>query len=116
MALIRQPYLPLDWEGIEDSPDLERVAMALASLPDEPLMKELEALRPGRRDATSVRVKWNILLAGRVLGHATMAGMLRELKRNPALRRQVGINPAAGPKGVPDAHEMSPKGCARCST
>jgi hypothetical protein len=29
------------------------------------------------------------------------------LKRNPALRRLVGINPAVGPKGVPDAHEMS---------
>jgi hypothetical protein len=107
MARLKQPYLPLDWEGIEDSPDLERVAMALASLPDEPLMKELEALRPGRRDVTGVRVKWNILLAARVLGYATMAGMLRELKRNPALRRLVGINPAVGPKGAPDAHEMS---------
>ena len=107
MANVREPYLPLDWEGIEDSPDLERVAMALSSLPDEALMKELEASRPGRRDATGVRVKWNILPAARVLGHATMAGMLRELKRNPALRRLVGINPAVGPKGVPDAHEMS---------
>ena len=107
MARLRRPYLPLDWEGIEDSPDLERVAMVLESLPDEGLMKALEASRPGRRDVTSVRVKWNMLLAGRVVGHATMNGLLRELKRNPALRRLVGINPAVGPKGAPDAHEMS---------
>lgn len=107
MAQLKQPYLPLDWEGIEESPDLERVWMVLRSLPDEGLMKALEASRAGRRDVTSVRVKWNILLAGRAVGHATMAGLLRELKRNPALRRLVGINPALGPKGVPDAHEMS---------
>jgi hypothetical protein len=107
MAQLKQPYLPLDWNGIEESPDLERVAMVLGSLPDEALMKALEASRSGRRDVTSVRVKWNILLCGRAVGHATMAGLLRELKRNPALRRVGGINPALGPKGVPDAHEMS---------
>lgn len=107
MARLSEPYLALDWEGIEDSPDLERVAMVIESLPDEGLMRVLEASRPGRRDATSVRVKWNCLLVGRALGHATMNGLLRELRRNPTLRRLVGINPAAGPKGVPDKHEMS---------
>jgi hypothetical protein len=107
MARIGQACLPLDWEGVESCPDLERVRMALGHLPDEELMRSLESRRWGRRDATPVRVKWNCLIAARVLGHATTNDLLRELKRNPALRRAVGINPAQGMAGVPDKDEMS---------
>ncbi len=107
MAQLKQPYLPLDWNWIEECPDLERVEMALRSLPDEPLMRALESRRMGRPDATSVRVKWNCLLVARLLGHGSMASLLRELRRNPLLRRLVGINPAVGPRGVPDKDEMS---------
>lgn len=107
MAQLQQPYLPLDWDSIEQSPDLERVEMVLKHLPDEALMRALESRRMGRPDATSVRVKWNCLLVARLLGHGSMQSLLRELKRNPLLRRVVGINPARGPGGVPDKDEMS---------
>ena len=52
-------------------------------------------------------MKWNCLLVGRVLGHRTVNGLLRELRRNPTLRRVMGIPPAQGPEGAPDKYEMS---------
>lgn len=107
MAWIGQAVLPLDWEAIEDNPDLDRVRMALESLPDEDLMRELESRRWGPPDCPSVRVKWNCLIARRVLGYAKMDSFLAELRRNPALRRIVGISPAAGPAGAPSKHAMS---------
>jgi len=61
----------------------------------------------GRPDATSVRVKGNCPLVARPLEHASMQSLRRELKRNPTLRRLVGINPARGVRGVADKHEMS---------
>ena len=107
MARIAQGCLPLDWEAVEECPDLTRVRMAVENLPDEELMKALEARRWGRKDATPVRVKWNCLIIGRVLGHGTTNDLLREMRRNPALRRLAGINPALGARGVPDKDEMS---------
>lgn len=107
MARIGQAVLPLDWEALEECPDLTRVRMALESLPDEELMKALESRRWGRRDATPVRVKWNCLIIARVLGHATTNDLLRELRRNPTLRRLAGIHPALGIRGVPDKYELS---------
>ena len=96
MARVAQRCLSLDWEAIEECPDLARVEMTLASLPDEALVRTLESRRWGRKDTTPVRVKWNCLIAGRLLGHATTNGLLRELRRNPTLRRTVGIHPALG--------------------
>ena len=107
MARLKQAYLPIEWDAIEECPDLQRVEMVLKYLPDEPLMKALERRLTGRPDATSVRVKWNCLLLARLLDHPSMRSLLRELKRNPTLRRFVGINPALGVRGVPDQHEMS---------
>ena len=72
-------------------------------------MRLLESRRTGaaRLRRASVRVKWNGLLVGRVLGHRTVNGLLRELRSNPTLRRVMGIPPAQGPEGAPDKHEMS---------
>jgi hypothetical protein len=50
---------------------------------------------------------WNCLLAQRVLGHAEMAGLLRELRRNPSLRAAVGMDPNKGEKAVPTKDAMS---------
>ena len=69
MAVVKQQYLPMDWDEIDDSPDLERVRMVLDNLPDDSLMRAVASRRMGRPDATPVRVKWNCLLVGRVLGH-----------------------------------------------
>ena len=107
MARVKEAYFPLDWDAIEACPDLERVGMVLNNLPDEALMRALEGRVMGRPDAVGVRAKWNILLSGRILGHVTVQSMLRELQRNPTLRRIVGLNPMAGPAGVPDKDEMS---------
>ena len=48
MAKPREPYLALDWNRIDDCPDLERVKRVLENLPDEPLMRLLESRRMGR--------------------------------------------------------------------
>ena len=108
MAVIKQQYLAMDWDEIDDSPDLERVKMALDNLPDESLMRAVGSRRIGRPDAAPVRVKWNCLLVGRALGHRKMSAVLSELRRNSSLRRLVGIHPAKGWRGVPDKDEMSP--------
>ena len=107
MAHLGQQYLPLDWEHLEEAPDLDRLRLVLERLPDEGLMRLLESRRWGRPDGASVRVKWNCLLAQRVLGHRRMSELLRELRRNPTLRRVVGIGPGQGVRGVPDKDQMS---------
>ena len=90
MARIAQKDLALEWAEIDDAPDVARVGMALEEADDENLMLKLERARKGRRDDYPVRVCWNVMLAGMVLGHRSTAAMLRELLRNPTLRRAVG--------------------------
>jgi len=107
MAKVAQGYLPLNWEVIEQSSDLDRLRMVLGGLDDEELMQALEKERKQRRDDYPVRVCWNCLLAGLVLQHAHGAGLLRELKRNPSLRRAVGMDPHKGEKAVPTKDAMS---------
>ena len=107
MARLGQQYLPLDWQAVEEAPDLDRLRLVLEDLPDEGLMRRLESRRWGRPDGASVRVKWNCLLAQRVLGHRRTSELLRELRRNPTLRRLVGIPPGRGVRGVPDKDQMS---------
>lgn len=106
MARIPQSDLELKWDDIDAAPDLGRVKMLLQSLDDEAFMRQLERDRKGRRDEYPVRACWNIRLAALVLGHRSLAAMLRELKRNPSLRRAVGISVAAGPRGVPTKDAM----------
>jgi len=55
MARLKQDYLPIEWDAIEECPDLQRVEMVIKHLPDEPLMSALEERATGRPDATSVR-------------------------------------------------------------
>jgi hypothetical protein len=107
MAHIAQKDLVLEWKGIDDAPDLARVQMVLENADDEDLMRKLEADRKGRRDEYPIRVCWNLTLSAMVLQHRKMAEMLRELRRNPTLRRVLGIKVAQGPKGVPTKDAMS---------
>jgi len=106
MARIAQRDLALEWDVIDDEPDLARVHMMIENADDEDLMLKLERDRKGRRDDHPVRVCWNTMLTGMVLGHRSTALMLRELRRNPSLRRVVGIPVAAGLKGVPTKDAM----------
>ena len=107
MARIAQKELALSWDEIDEAPDLARVRMMLLEADDEELMRKLERARKGRRDDYPVRVCWNVLPAGMVLGHRSTAAMLGELRRNPTLRRAVGVSVANGVEGVPTKDAMS---------
>lgn len=107
MAKVAQGYLKLNWEVVEQASDLERLGLLLNSLDDEALMQELERDRKGRRDDYPVRVCWNCVLAQGLLGHAATAALLRELRRNPSLRRAVGMDPNRGEAAVPTKDAMN---------
>jgi len=49
MARLGQQYLPLDWQAVEEAPDLDRLRLVLEDLPDEGLMRRLESRRWGER-------------------------------------------------------------------
>jgi len=87
MAIIpQQSFFNYDTE-VSDYGDLERLRMVIELLPDEDLICILEQKR-GKcgRNKFPVAVMWNILLAGYVFQHPTIASLLRELKRNAQLR------------------------------
>ena len=48
MARLKQPYLPIHWDAIEECPDLQRVEMVLKNLPDA-----LKSRRPPRHRPNS---------------------------------------------------------------
>ena len=62
MASIAQKQL-FCWSDIEELGDLERLMLVFESLPDEELMRRLEAERGRGRDDYPVRPVWNSLLA-----------------------------------------------------
>ena len=71
----------------------------LETLPDEALVRQLEAARG--RDDYPVRPCWNALIAGVVYQHPSAAALLRELRRNGELRERCGFNPLLGVAAVP---------------
>lgn len=92
MAIIPQTRL-FDWEDVENLGDLKRLKLVLQALPDEPLMRLLEAERGRGRDDYAVRAVWNSLLAGIVYQHPSVQGLRRELLRNGQLRDLCGFDP-----------------------
>jgi Transposase DDE domain len=100
MAIIAQEKL-FGWEDVEKLGDLERLKLVLSSLPDEALMKNLEAMRGKGRDDYPVRPTWNSVVAGIVFGHESVASLRRELKRNAQLRQVSGFDPLEGAQSVP---------------
>jgi hypothetical protein len=100
MAIIPQEVL-FRWEEIEDLRDLERLRLVLAYMPDERLMRHLEADRGRGRDDYPIRAVWNSLLAGVVFQHPTVESLRRELERNAALRQACGFDPLKGQAAVP---------------
>jgi hypothetical protein len=100
MAIIPQPEL-FTWDQIEASSDLDRLHMALDSMPDEALMRMLEAARKGRRDDYPIRPVWNSVIAGIVFEHKSIESLRRELRRNGELRQACGFDVFKGEKAVP---------------
>jgi len=103
MAILPQKSL-LSWQEIDALGDLERLDLVLRHLPDEPLMRHLEARRGRGRDDYPVRPVWNSLLAGVVYQHPTVEALRRELARNGQLRDLCGFDPARGGQAVPPPH------------
>jgi len=96
MAHIPQTSL-FDWEDdIENLGDLERLRCVLRVLPDEKLMRTLEAERGNGRDDYPVRPVWNSILAGIVFQHPTVESLRRELQRNGQLRYVCGFDMGRG--------------------
>jgi len=106
MAIIPQAEL-FSWDQVEASSDLDRLRMALESMPDEPLMRTLEEERKGRRDDYPIRPLWNSVIAGIVFEHKSAESLRRELARNGQLRNLCGFDLFRGQQAVPPAYVYS---------
>jgi hypothetical protein len=100
MAMIPQSRL-FSWEEVEDRRDLERLRLVLDGMPDEALMRHLEADRGRGRNEYPIRAVWNSVLAGVVFQHVSTESLRRELQRNPSLRQACGFDPVKGQEAVP---------------
>lgn len=103
MAIIAQNDL-FGWEEIDQLGDLQRLVLALKSLPDESLMLTLERHRGRGRDDYPIRAIWNSIIAGIVLQHSSIQSLRRELLRNAQLRQVCGFDVTRGQHAVPPAH------------
>jgi hypothetical protein len=100
MAIIHQTEL-FAWDEVEAASDLDRLRVLLEALPDEDLMRALEAQRKGRRDEYPLRAVWNSVLAGIVFQHVSVESLRRELQRNAELRQACGFDVFRGALAVP---------------
>jgi hypothetical protein len=96
------PWL-FSWQDVEALGDLKRLQLVLSVMPDERLVRALEAVRGKGRDDYPVRAVWNSLLAGVVFGHASVESLRRELLRNGQLRVVWGFDPVLGERAVPSS-------------
>ena len=103
MAKLLVPYL-FKWQEVEAKSDLERLRLVLEHLPDEALMKKLEAHRDKGRDDYPIRPVWNSVLAGIVYQHESVESLRRELLRNGELREGCGFDPCKGSAAVPPCY------------
>ena len=79
------------WDCLDDDPDLKTIELFLKHLPDGKLLEALVRARGrGRRDYP-VRVLWGVVLLTPLLRHTSFAATLAELRRNPSLRRLIGV-------------------------
>jgi hypothetical protein len=89
MAIV--PQTLFCWQAVESSSEIQRLALVLRTLPDEPLMERLEARRKGKRDDNPVRPMWNSLIAAIIFRHESVESLRRELARNAELRQVCGF-------------------------
>jgi len=99
MAIIPQSRL-FSWKEVEKLGDLKRLRLVLGAMPDEELMRTLEAERGRGRDDYPIRAVWNSILAGIVYQHRSVESLRRELLRNDRLRWMCGFDSL---KGAEDA-------------
>jgi hypothetical protein len=92
------------WDCLEDSPSLKTIREFLAAVPDGWLLEGLPAWRGRGRNDYPVRVLWDALLLQIAVRHAHAEAMLAELKRNPAVRKLIGIEDEVQ---VPNGYNVS---------
>jgi hypothetical protein len=92
-----KPIFP--WDCLDDDPDLETIEAFLRRLPDGKLLDALRRARGRGRDDHPVHVLWGVVVVTALVRHTSFAQTLAELRRNPALRRLVGIETV---EDVPD--------------
>jgi hypothetical protein len=68
------------WKDVESIGELERLKLVIEVMPDNELMKELEAERKGRRDDYPIRAVWNSILAGIVYQHNKIDNIIYDYK------------------------------------
>src|SRR6516164_7084819 len=89
----RQPLFA--WAMLEDSPSLETVRRCLEAIPDTSLLQGLRQARGHGRDDYPVSVLWGVAVLTPLLRHPSYDACLAELRRNPALRRLLGVEAEA---------------------
>ena len=102
------------WADVEPLGDLRRLHRVLRYLPDQPVIDALKARRGRGRDDYPVEAMWRALVAGVVFQHDSIASLVRELRRNPALLEVCGF--AALPRQGRTVHTLkrdAPTGQAR---
>ncbi|MEK6778945.1 MAG: transposase [Candidatus Deferrimicrobiota bacterium] len=82
------------WDCLDDDPDLKTIEAFLHLLPDGRLLEALARARGRGRDDYPVGVLWGVVLLTPLLRHTAFAQTLAELRRNPSLRRLLGIESA----------------------
>jgi hypothetical protein len=102
VATIAQREL-FTWKEIENLGDLQRLRLVQEYLPDEGLMRRLEAERGKGRDDLPIRAVWNSILAGVIYQHSSVESLRRELSRNDRLRWLCGFEVTRPGKQVPPA-------------
>lgn len=80
-----------DYTEIEVLGDLERLQLVIENVDDGELVKKLENERGKGRNDYPVRVMLNFQYAMKIYQHRSPASLIRELKRNPTLRKICGL-------------------------
>ena len=91
MAIVQECLF--QWSDVEASSEIQRFALILENLPDEALMRHLEADRAGKRNDNPIRAMWNSLIAALVFRHPSIESLRAELGRNGELRQVCGFDP-----------------------
>jgi Transposase DDE domain/Transposase domain (DUF772) len=88
---IRAVQAVFDWASLDDSPSLGTIRRCLQALPDAAILHGLRTARGRGRDDHPVTALWGVAVLTPLLRHPSHEACLAELRRNPALRRLIGI-------------------------
>lgn len=79
------------WECLDDGPTVKTIKELLEVIPNERLLQSLDRARGKGRNDYPLSVLWGVIVLSIALRHPTIEACLAELRRNPSLRRLIGI-------------------------